>query len=85
LEICKRVNHKNLLKFFDFIEGPKNYYFVYEQATLSPCSMADYLKTHKCLNEVEAKKLLYSLIKPLNYLHMGGAGFKVLHKNVKLS
>jgi hypothetical protein len=35
--------------------------------------------------ESEAKKLLYSLVKPLNYLHMGGAGSKVLHKNVKLS
>lgn len=47
--------------------------------------MNEYIKSNSCMIESDTKKLLYALIKPLNYLHMGGAGFKVVHKNVKLS
>jgi serine/threonine protein kinase len=37
------------------------------------------------MTEKSAKQLLYSLVKSLNYLHMGGAGRKLIHKNLKPS
>jgi serine/threonine protein kinase len=80
MELLKTVDHKNIVKVFEAIEGTHHMYLVMEYC--GPVSLREYLDTteHSLLQESEACLIFSELAKALVYLHSK----KIYHRDLKL-
>lgn len=78
--LLKNLDHKNIIKVMELIEGPRHTYVVMEYG--GPVSLRDYLDTteHSTLQEGEAALIFFELAKALVYLH----STHVYHRDLKL-
>jgi serine/threonine protein kinase len=79
-QLLKNLDHKNIIKVTELVEGPRHTYVVMEYG--GPVSLRDYLDTteHSTLQEGEAALLFFELAKALVYLHSK----HICHRDLKL-
>ena len=73
--LLQLVNHKNIVKFNEFIETPSHYYILQELAEGKTLN-----KVFKNLTENEKKKVLKEVLDTLVYLHSIG----IVHRDIKM-
>ena len=73
--LLQLVNHKNLVRFNEFIETPSHYYILQELAEGKTLN-----KVFQGLTENEKKKVLREVLSTLEYLHSIG----IVHRDVKM-
>ena len=78
--LLEMLDHKNVIKVFELIEGSRHTYVVMEYG--GPVSLRDYLDTteNSCLQEGEAALIFFELVKALVYLH----SMHIYHRDFKL-
>ena len=76
----KQLDHKNIVKIFEFIDGVRHSYIVMEYC--GPVSLREYLDTteNSCLQENEAVVIFFELAKALVYMHSKN----MYHRDLKL-
>ena len=79
-EMLRKLDHKNIVKVFDFIEGPHNSYLVMEYC--GPVSLRTFLDTteHSFIDENEARLIFSELARALIHLHSQ----RIVHRDLKL-
>ena len=81
VEVLRRLNHRNIVKFIDFYEDEYNYYLVEE--LLNGKSLLDYINSKfenfETLNETVIKSIIEQLLDALKYMHKQG----IAHRDIK--
>jgi serine/threonine protein kinase len=65
--ILKLLNHKNILQLYEFIESEKLIFIVFEY--FKGETLQKYFTKRKKINETLSLKIIYEIIKAMNYLH----------------
>ena len=79
IHIIKKINHKNILQLYEFIESKFFIFVIYEH--FEGDTLQNYLIKKKKINEHLALKIFYELIMTMNYLHNN---MKLCHLNLNL-
>ncbi|KAL5534859.1 hypothetical protein ACEPAG_1324 [Sanghuangporus baumii] len=78
VNILKRLNHKNVMQFYEFFESCNNYYISFEYAAGG--ELFDRIKQRGGkFTEVDAKNCVRSILHGVEYLHANG----ILHHDLK--
>ena len=79
-ELLRKMDHKNIVKLYDYIEGPHNSYLVMEYC--GPVSLRMFLDTteNSFIQESEAQLIFSELARALIYLHSEN----IVHRDIKL-
>lgn len=76
-QAVRLLNHPNIVKYFDFIETPKNYEFYIEYC--SGKSLLDFINENSGLDEQTACFIFRQLMEALSYLH----DHNISHRDLK--
>ena len=79
IDVMKRCNHRNIVKYIDHFETAKLIFIVMEQ--LPGISLSEYLKKQENISEKNAAKIIYQIAIGVNYLQSIG----VIHRDLKPS
>ena len=76
LEILKKIDHQNVLKFYEFYSDNKNFYLITEY-----CSGGDLFDASKkeSLSEFQVACIIYQILLALNHIHK----MKIMHRDLK--
>ncbi|KAL5534931.1 CMK2_3 [Sanghuangporus sanghuang] len=78
VNVLKRVNHKNVMQFYEFFESCNNYYISFEYAAGG--ELFDRIKQRGGkFTEIDAKACVRSILHGVEYLHANG----ILHHDLK--
>jgi serine/threonine protein kinase len=77
VEILRNINHKNIVKFLDFIEDSRYYYIFMELCRGD--SLMDFVNRSTSLSEHTAKNIFYQILDALNHLHSN----EIAHRDLK--
>ncbi len=77
IEIHKRLLHDNIIRLYEFFEGPKNIYIVMEYA--SKGTLFHYIRRRKRLDENDAFRLFFQACNAVHFLH----SHKLMHRDIK--
>ncbi|CAH0557257.1 unnamed protein product [Brassicogethes aeneus] len=78
IEIHQSLNHKNIVRFYNFFEDQSNIYIVLELCRKK--SMMELHKRRKAISEPETRFYMKQLLSGVNYLHSN----KIIHRDLKL-
>ena len=80
IDILKKLNHQNIVKLYETLDGPKNLCLVFE--LIRGGSLHSYIKAKegRKLDEHEARRLFGQIVDALRYCHHKG----VIHRDLKL-
>lgn len=77
VEILKRVQHRNIIKFLDFFEDDDCYYLVMEY--MAGGELFERIVQNTCYNEDDARNLIISLLNAVKYCH----DHNIVHRDLK--
>ncbi|CDW83101.1 protein kinase domain protein [Stylonychia lemnae] len=80
IQLHKRLEHPNIVKFEHFFEDEENVYMVLELCQNQ--TLADLLRRRQFLSEFETRYYIKQIISALKYLH--NAPLRILHRDLKL-
>jgi calcium/calmodulin-dependent protein kinase I len=75
--ILQSLNHPNIVKYINYFEDDKRYYLIEE--LVDGGDLIDVLKVKKRYVEVDAKKLVLSLLQAVQYMHSNN----IIHRDIK--
>lgn len=73
IEILKWMNHKNVIRVYDLLEGKDQFFIIMELA--SKGDLLSLLQERRKLPEVEAKVMFKSIIEGVQHCHKKGKNF----------
>jgi serine/threonine protein kinase len=73
----QNLKHKQIPTLYDYFEENNNFYIVQEYIEGNPLNQI--FKEGQCWSEQEAIRLLYSILKPLAFVHQTG----IIHRDIK--
>lgn len=79
-EILEQMDHENIIRLFQVVEGPRHIYLLTEYGGRSSLHETLTSSAQNVLTEDEARPLIWQLVQALRYLHSRG----VVHRDVKL-
>lgn len=80
IQVLKEINHKNLIKLYDFFEQEKSLYLVMEQAKgISLQSFLKSLPNHR-VDELRGKRIFSQIMSALSYIHKKN----ICHRDIKM-
>jgi len=79
IQIMKKCNNQNIVKYIDHFETSKAIYIVMEY--LAGTTLSDYLKSRTSMSEKSTAKIIYQIANGINYLH----SIDVVHRDIKPS
>ncbi len=77
IEIHKRIVHDNIIRLYEFMEGPKCIYIVMEYASMG--TLFSYIRLKKRLEEKEAFRLFWQACNAISFLH----SHRLMHRDIK--
>ncbi|KAJ3451287.1 protein kinase [Anaeramoeba flamelloides] len=78
LEILEKLDHPNIIRFFDFVETKTSWLIVQEYSNGG--ELFDYLVQNKKLKETVARKYFGQLLEGIEYCH----NYNIVHRDLKL-
>ncbi|CAL8076079.1 unnamed protein product [Calicophoron daubneyi] len=77
ISICKKLNHPNIVHFYDFFREERICYLVFE--LISGGELFDYLVNTTVYSETTASKHMYHVLDAVSYLHT----LNIIHRDLK--
>ena len=76
LELHKKLIHKNIIKFFDYLESPTHFYFFLEYAKNG--DLFDFIRNKRPSN-IKLLKFFYQTVLAINHIH----SLNIMHRDLK--
>ena len=77
VSILKKLNHKNIVQYFDYTESISKLYISMEYIKYG--TLKQYIKTHKNISEKDASIIIKKLLSAVEYLHNN----QICHRDIK--
>lgn len=77
IEVLKGINHENVVKLFDVIDGGDNLYLIMELATSG--DLLDFINSRRYLSERVARKFFTDIVNGIEECH----SLKIVHRDLK--
>jgi len=76
LDVCKKLDHRNIIKTFLIHDTGHNIFIISEMAR---CDLLDYIQLNGALRETLVRRLFYDLASGIEYMH----SINIVHRDIK--